>query len=144
MAVKIRIALISGATLWCLAIVAAPVLQSAPIYLFFSQICHQLSSRSWHIHDAPLAVCIRCTSIYFGFLTGLIGLSKPRPRWLVAAGVLTLGQWLLSVTLIDIEWLRAVTGALLGASAAPIVARGVTELFIDISQRRAGTVHGSM
>ncbi len=39
-------------------------------YRFFSRICHQYPSRSLHAFGHPLAVCARCSAIYFGFLGG--------------------------------------------------------------------------
>lgn len=41
-------------------------------YKPFSMICHQYESRSFHIFGYKLAVCARCTGIYFGFLIGMI------------------------------------------------------------------------
>ena len=135
-----RAALLVGTTLWCLAIVAAPLFHLTPIYVFFSAICHQLPARSWHIHGEPLAVCIRCTAIYYGFLAGLLTLSKPRARWFRIAVVITAVEWLLALVLFDNEILRALSGVLLGASAAPIVRTGVEEMFA----RRVRTAHESM
>lgn len=125
----VRAGLLVGATMWCLAIVAAPLFHLTPIYLLFSAVCHQLPARSWHVHGEPLAACIRCTSIYFGFLAGLLTLSKPNARWLKIALAITAAQWLLSVTLFDSEVLRVLSGIILGASAAPIVRRGMEEMF---------------
>jgi len=59
-------------TLWCGAILLAPAAALESVYAFFSLICHQLPDRTWHIDGHPLAVCIRCTSIYGGFLVALI------------------------------------------------------------------------
>jgi uncharacterized membrane protein len=42
------------------------------LYRFFHSICHQLGERSFHILGKPLAVCIRCLSIYAGFLAGTL------------------------------------------------------------------------
>jgi uncharacterized membrane protein len=65
--------------LWCIGIIAAPVMKhsnsltgASAIYSFFSHVCHQEDSRSFHIEGEKLGVCIRCTSIYFGSLAGLI------------------------------------------------------------------------
>jgi len=73
---------LSSVGLWCLAIVAAPVLRvyggsagrtvAEGLYLGFSRICHQIDGRSLHLCGAKFGVCIRCTSIYFSFLAGLI------------------------------------------------------------------------
>ena len=42
------------------------------VYQFFHPICHQVEDRSFHILGEPLAVCIRCSSIYFAFLGGVL------------------------------------------------------------------------
>lgn len=137
----VRAAMILGAVLWCALIVAAPMFQLGPVYAFFSLVCHQLPERSWHIHGEQLAVCIRCTSIYFGFLAGLIVPSvRPNVQWLLTAAALTLAQWLLAATVLDSVALRAATGVLLGASAAPLVLKGVEEMFAG----KVRTAHGSM
>jgi uncharacterized membrane protein len=138
--VPARAALLLGTTVWCLAIVAAPFFHFTPIYLFFSAICHQLPARTWHIHGEPLAVCIRCTGIYFGFLAGLATLSKPNARLLKIALGITAVEWLLAFAIFDSEMLRALSGILLGASAAPIVRKGMEEMFA----RRVRTAHESM
>ena len=135
-----RAALLFGATVWCLAIVAAPFFHFTPIYLIFSAVCHQLPARSWHIDGEPLAVCIRCTSIYFGFLAGLLTLSTPNARWLKIALAITAVEWLFAFAVYDSEILRALSGVALGASAAPIVRKGVEEMFA----RRVRTAHESM
>jgi uncharacterized membrane protein len=122
-----------GAGLWCSAILAAPVWNIEPLYLFFSLICHQLPARSWNIAGEPLAVCIRCTTIYFGFFAGLVFHQAPnvRPnvRWLKIAMVLTAAEVLFALTVADVPLLRAVSGALLGAAAAPIVRAGIEQMF---------------
>jgi uncharacterized membrane protein len=135
-----RSALLLGTTIWCLAIVAAPLFQLPPIYLIFSAICHQLPARSWHIHGEPLAVCIRCAAIYHGFLIGLLALPKPGARLFKIALAITAAEWLLAFTVFDSEILRALSGILLGASAAPIVRTGVEEMFA----KRVRTAHESM
>ena len=138
-------ATILGAIFWCGLIVAAPTFHLGPIYLFFSSICHQLPERSWHIGGEPLAVCIRCTSIYFGFLLGLVVLpgrlsGRTNVHWLMAAAGFTLAQWLLALVVWDSVALRAATGVLLGAFAAPLVLKGVEELFAA----KVRTAHESM
>lgn len=73
--------LIGLVALWCLGIVIAPLyndsILSQSLYGFYSIVCHQFESRSFHIHDQKLAVCIRCFSIYTGFLFALIVVSLP-------------------------------------------------------------------
>lgn len=65
--------------LWCSLVLIAPLLgkfehrfSSGLIYLFFSKICHQIPERSFFIFGKQLAVCSRCTGLYFGFLLGAI------------------------------------------------------------------------
>jgi len=121
--------LIIGAALWCAAIVAAPLFQVPVIYDFFSRICHQNPARSWFLFDEPLAVCIRCTSIYFGFLISLIVNIKPNTRalrWAVAASAV---EFILALFVMDSVILRAASGLALGAMAAPFVVIGVEQAF---------------
>lgn len=68
--------LIACAAIWCAGIVLAPLFSPAVVsdilYRFYAAVCHQFTSRSFHVHEAPFAVCIRCTAIYFGFLFALV------------------------------------------------------------------------
>jgi uncharacterized membrane protein len=64
---------------WCTGIIIAPLLKFAGytqvadlLYSFFSRVCHQEYTHSFHIEGEKLGVCVRCTSIYFGFLSGLL------------------------------------------------------------------------
>lgn len=75
-----NIILFSG-LIWLLLIFLAPLLASmggvfegvsSVIYLFFSKVCHQSDSRSFHLLEHPLGVCSRCSGIYCGFLLGTI------------------------------------------------------------------------
>lgn len=94
-----------GTILWCILFISVPFLAAGNtamrklaliITLFYSPVCHQAASRSFHLMGRPLAVCIRCTGIYGGFLLGLImypvlrQLSNDRfpSRWLLIAGIL--------------------------------------------------------
>lgn len=140
MKISARTALLLSTAIWCLAVVAAPLFHWMPVYSFFSTICHQLSARSWHIHGEPLALCIRCTSISIGFLAGLLVFQTPKVRWFTLSVVITLAEWLLAFALFDSEVLRALSGILLGATAAPIVREGVEEML----RKRVRTAYGSM
>lgn len=64
---------------WLFFIVSAPVFEangvksvSRPLYGFFSYICHQLDSRSFHIMAHQFGVCSRCFGVYLGFFIGLL------------------------------------------------------------------------
>jgi len=90
---------LSGSLLWCGLVLLAPVLgpeSGGFLYTFFHRICHQFDGHSLHLGGEPLAVCARCTAIYFSFLIGVLvyplfrrvdSASLP-PRWLVAAIIL--------------------------------------------------------
>lgn len=69
------------ALVWCAGIIVAPFWAGSSgikgnisdgIYSFYSKSCHQLDSRSHHLGEHKFGVCSRCTSIYFGFLLGVI------------------------------------------------------------------------
>lgn len=73
--------LLAAALVWCEFILLPPIVATleAPsteiprlCYQFFSRICHQDDSRSVHIFGHQLAVCARCSSIYFGFFGGVL------------------------------------------------------------------------
>jgi uncharacterized membrane protein len=74
----IYISLLFLTFVWCFTIFLAPYLKSINyasnifIYFFFSKICHQLPERSFYFCGEKLAVCQRCTAIYFSFLAGIL------------------------------------------------------------------------
>ena len=76
----------------------------------------------------PLAACIRCTSIYAGFLSALALRLPPVPRLLKVA----MGLMLLEITLahlwIDLEFVRAISGLLVGLAGAGFVSKGIREM----------------
>jgi uncharacterized membrane protein len=159
MHLPIRSGLFSARTgltvLWgfvCAMIVAAPVLaersfhfMTAAVYLFFSRICHQIPERCFLISGHPLAVCHRCSGIYFGLFAGsliIIPLLHRSPgrrrRWLIAAILPLLIDALLPHTGL---WegspaSRFTTGFLFGFASSQIFVRGVTELLHEFSGRR--------
>jgi uncharacterized membrane protein len=119
--------LVIGSTLWCLAILAAPVLHLPLIYEFFSRICHQDPSRSWHIFGQPLPVCIRCASIYSAFTISLWAGLKPNARWLRASLAIMAAEFIIARFFLDAALLRSLSGILVGLSAAPFVRQGIEE-----------------
>ena len=125
---KTYAALLAGATLWCLSIVAAPLFGLSWIYDFFSRICHQDPSRSWHLAGEPLAVCVRCASIYFAFTASLwLGL-RTSVRWLRLSILLMICEFVFARLVVDVSLLRSFSGILVGLSAAPFVKQAVEEL----------------
>jgi len=132
--------LMVGAGLWFIAIVAAPLFHQQWIYTFFSGICHQNPDRSWFLAGEPLAVCVRCTSIYAGFLIAMISRVPPSARFLKTAVVLTLTEFLVAQLGFDFEVSRSLTGLLLGLATAGFVDQGVREL---VRERLARVLAGA-
>src|SRR4051794_18581951 len=126
---RFRAAVLIGSGIWCLLIIAAPMLRASAIYIFFSRICHQDPLRSWHLFGEPLAVCVRCTSIYCGFFLGALLPLPASTRALKIAVGLTAVEFIIARVLLDSAWLRASTGLLLGAVAAPFVIIGIQQMF---------------
>jgi uncharacterized membrane protein len=125
---KIYVLLVTASTLWCISIVAAPFLGLSWVYTFFSRICHQDPSRSWHLSGEPLAVCIRCTSIYFAFTASLwLGL-EANVRWLRISILLMFCEFVFARLVFDAELLRSLSGVLVGLSAAPFVKQAIEEI----------------
>lgn len=78
---RTRVLLICAAVCWCGAIIAAPAAAASDgpvriagnaVYAFFSTVCHQWDSHSFHLFGRKLPVCIRCCAIYFSFLAGIV------------------------------------------------------------------------
>jgi uncharacterized membrane protein len=138
--------ILTGASVWCALIILPPVLAlfhqpvAAICYKFFFPICHQDPARSLFVMGKQWAVCIRCTSIYFGYFLGLLifpvaaGAIRIPPRilWLCAILPMVLDVFL------DFEGIhfstnvtRLITGGIFGIIAAQVL----TPLMIDaISQ----------
>jgi uncharacterized membrane protein len=91
-------------------------------------ICHQDPSRSWHLAGEPLPVCIRCASIYFGFLAALWLRLSPKAPWLRAALFLMICEFVFARVLLDAALLRSLSGILLGVTTAPFVRQGIEEM----------------
>jgi uncharacterized membrane protein len=125
---KTYAALLAGSTVWCLSIILAPVLGLSWVYDFFSSICHQDPARSWHLAGEPLAVCIRCASIYFAFAVSLwLGL-KANVRWLRVSVLLLVCEFIVARLVIDAALLRSISGVLVGLSAAPFIREAFEEI----------------
>lgn len=124
-----QLVLVTGAALWSMAVFAAPLLQIDALYTFFSAVCHQDPSRSWFLGGQPLAVCVRCTSIYVGFFLALVARLPASQRLLRVAVASIFIEFLVARLGLDFELTRAATGLLLGLSTARFVEMGVSELF---------------
>ena len=120
---------------------------SAPIYKFFSYICHQIPARSFHYAEYALAVCSRCFGVYFGLFLGFIIYpflrsieeNEPLPRfWLFTAMVPMAVDWLLGVFEIweNTYLSRFLTGAILGAACAVFIVPALIEVFVLLSNKR--------
>jgi len=148
-----RPALVSLWAALAVTVVAAPLLAShshsllaAALYLLLSPACHQDPARSFFLAGYPLAVCHRCSGIYFGLLvsavfasrvpSALVSCSQRRIR--VALGTLPLLiDALLPLTGIwtNTPWSRFVTGFAFGAMLSSLLVPGVSEL-LSRSPRR--------
>lgn len=125
---KAYLALLAGSSLWCLGIIAAPVAGFPAIYSLFAIICHQDPARSWYLLGEPLPVCIRCASIYFGFLAALWLRLSPRTQWLRIALAVMICEFVVARLVVDIAVARSISGMLFGATAAPFVRQGIEEM----------------
>lgn len=131
-------AVLVACIVWCALFVSVPFLAAGNtlmrklaiiITLFFSPVCHQAASRSFHLMGHPLAVCIRCSSIYAGFLLGLIIYPLWRrfdnhrfpSRWILIVGILpSILDYLLFGLLLNVQLplFRAFAGFILGSIIA--------------------------
>ena len=128
------------------AILLAPVAEahgltfvSHPIYKFFSYICHQMPSRSFHLEDHSFAVCSRCFGVYFGLFGGFLVYpffrrieeieSLPR-LWLFLALIPMGIDWSLGFFEIweNTHFSRFLTGLILGVMCAIFIIPAVVEL----------------
>ncbi|MFQ5797764.1 MAG: DUF2085 domain-containing protein [Bacteroidota bacterium] len=135
--------------LWCFAILAAPLfiawagfLQSSSefLYQFFGRVCHQFDERSFHLDGQKLAVCARCSSIYFGFFLGLLSVpifwrlpAMPfPPRWILFAAVLPMFLDV-GLAVFDLHestlWTRALSGGVFGLIVSYFILPGFLAAF---------------
>ncbi len=112
---------------------------SAPIYKFFSYICHQIPARSFHYAEYALAVCSRCFGVYFGLFFGFIIYPlfkkieevEPLPRFWLFLAMIPIGiDWTLGVFGIweNTHFSRFVTGMILGAACAVFIVPALVEI----------------
>lgn len=133
-------------SLWVGLIIAAPILKengfivaASWIYSPFSYLCHQMSVRSFHVHDEPFAVCARCFGVYFGLAFGVLiyplvrSLNdlQPLPRiLLLLSPVPTTVDFLLGYLGIweNTHLSRFLTASILGLGCAFFLVPGVIEI----------------
>ncbi len=77
-----------------LAVASGRVILGLTLYQAFSHLCHQNPDRSFFIAGNKLAVCARCTGLYFGFATTVLvyplvrslrSIETPQRIWLFSA-----------------------------------------------------------
>ena len=134
-------------------IIAAPLLAAArngwsvSIYQAFSFLCHQIPERSFFIGGHKLAVCSRCTGLYFGatvtllfypLLRSLRVTHAPDRKWLFAAAVPLFVDFFLTFVGIweNTHTTRFVTGFIFGSVVVFYVMPGVVELSLRNWKRR--------
>lgn len=145
---------------WCFLIVVAPLLRASGfspeipnlLYRFFSRVCHQFNDRSLHLGGEKLAVCIRCSSIYFSFLIGLI-LYPLLQRWhegkipsrifLLTAVVPMLIDVILNFSGLHFStlWTRLATGACFGGILPLFILPPLLEAAPHVFHLRRGSLH---
>ncbi|HJU53523.1 MAG TPA: DUF2085 domain-containing protein [Pyrinomonadaceae bacterium] len=117
------------------------------LYEMFGRVCHQIPERAFELAGHPLAVCARCTGIYFGFAAGVLlypllrSLERrdtPARKWLLLAAVPTLFDFALGLSGMweNTHLSRALTGALPGFVATLYVMPGLMDLGQMIRERR--------
>jgi uncharacterized membrane protein len=151
---RIHIIITIFVALWCIGILAAPVLKHSGddkdaqvLYSFYSRICHQIDARSFHFEGEKLGVCIRCSAIYFGFLIGLLlmpifrifkKINIQRRSLLIAIIFPILLDVVLNV--VDLHnsttMTRIFTGALFGSIMSWYILSLLTEACLQIVQRK--------
>ena len=151
-----KVWLIGGAVVlvWVLLILLAPLAKangftqiSAPLYHFFSYLCHQIPDRSFHIEGDQFGVCSRCFGVYFGIFAGF----AIYPLWRKIDDIEPISRiWLaLSVIPIGVDWAltifgvwantftsRFVTGMILGAACATFIVPAIVEIARNLTIRR--------
>jgi uncharacterized membrane protein len=150
-AVRVWFVTVAIVLIWVGMIVAPPLLSpsgaASSVYTFFSYICHQISERSLHIADHPMAVCSRCFGVYFGLLAGVviyplwrsIDETDPIPRyWLFLSLIPISVDWSLTVFGIweNTHISRFLTGMVLGAACATYIVPALVEIVRNLSGKR--------
>ena len=151
---------LSTVVTWCSLILLAPLLasfehrlSSGIIYLFFSKICHQIPERSFFIFGKQLAVCSRCTGLYFGFLLGTVlyplifkleRMPTPSPKYLLLACIpIGIDIFIRTFHIADNTFAsRLITGLILGATTLLFILPGVLSLKFNSYHPQKLNMHG--
>ena len=153
-AVRVWIVGLSVVLVWALLIFGAPIAKangfetvSSPLYHFFSFICHQMSTRSFHVEGEQFAVCSRCFGVYFGLLVGfaiyplwrVIDEIDPLPRFWLFLSLIPIGvDWSLTIFGIweNTHLSRFITGLILGIACATFIIPALVEITRNLTARR--------
>lgn len=140
---------------WVFLILLAPVAEASnflsvsnPIYTFFSYLCHQIPSRTFHLENHAFAVCSRCFGVYLGLLIGFVIYpfirsiedTEPLPRFWLFAAMIPMGiDWGLQFFEIweNTHLSRFVTGSILGAACAIFIVPALVEIFRLLPGKKA-------
>jgi uncharacterized membrane protein len=154
----IYIVLLMFTGMWCAGILAAPFLMNSSaageareLYAFFSRVCHQQDSRSFHLNGEKFGVCIRCTALYFSFFAGLLlfpvirslrHLSLPSYKFLLAIAAPMVIDVCLNLTgLIHSTVLsRVVSGAIFGFFAPWFILPSLIEAIHQLRKKKTKTL----
>jgi len=154
---KVWLVLFCLSAVWLTLIIAPPLLKqaglasaAADLYYPFGFICHQISERSFHIHDDKLAVCARCFGVYLGVLLGFLFYPffrslndiRPMPKvWLFLACIPVAVDWGLTFFGIweNTHLSRFLTGAILGGACAVYILPALVEITYFIKRRKKKT-----
>lgn len=140
--------------LWAALILIAPLAKvgglaavSAPLYSFFSFICHQIPERSFHFGGEPFGVCSRCSGVYFGLFAGFavyplwrrIEEIEPLARFWLFLSLIPIGvDWALTIFGIweNTQLSRLTTGLILGVACATYIVPALVEIARNMTIRR--------
>lgn len=153
-AIRVWIVGLTVVGVWLASIVVAPMAKangltglSAPLYHFFSYICHQIPERSFHIESEPFGVCSRCFGVYAGLFLGFVVFPlwrriddiEPLPRFWLFLSLVPMGvDWSLTAFGIweNTHLSRLVTGLILGFACATYIVPAIVEITRNFTRRR--------
>jgi uncharacterized membrane protein len=138
--------ILGGTIFWLLLIVLAPLLKgtdrifymrlSEYIYFLFKPVCHQIPERSIILNSEPMAVCLRCFSIYFGGFLFILNIAIKRKIFHLNLTLVFLFSLPVVLDFLlekfniytDIQLIRVLTGLLLGACISYLILFSIWDL----------------